>query len=549
MLVNQRGIFLKQIFSKMFERLNMNRIQDNIKRIDLSQAGSRPNRGTADQTFLLRASIDHAIFMKRPLYIVLYDYSQCFDALWLEDCLLSLWKLGVQDEILSLIRELNKECNIIVKTPVGKTDEFSIENIVQQGSVFGGTLCSASTGEASSAILCGGNQIGKSNIKVLVYVDDIVTTNTAIGDVCYSHDRIKWFSRVKRLSLSVGKCIVLCVNLKETDVIPRLYIDNTVLPVREVAPYLGDEFNSKGTNVDLVSERVKKGKSCIVNSMALCSDVTMGIHALDTMLLLYRSLFLQVILNNAQSWTNLTKTDQMSLQRVQLKYLKRMFHSPSSTSNPLTYLETGTIPIKFEIHIKQLTYLHHIITLEDNDPVKFTYHQQLQYIAPNWANEVRSLREKYNLSETDDEVALLSKEKWKQLVKDKVYTQALAELNLEAEGQKYGKSLLPYNDIATQEYITTLKPKYARKVFHIRTRTIDLRGVRRYTYGDNTSCRLCDSNEETVHHVVNECPQINRLSQVNTLTSQCNELEEMAKRCVQFATKVEEKKQLTELMP
>ena len=194
MLLNQRGIFLKQILSKLFERLNMNRIEDKVKKINLFQAGSRNNRSPADQTFLFRAGIDHAKYMNRPLYVVLYDYTQCFDSLWLEDCLLSLWKLGVQDETLSLIRELNKQCNIIVKTPVGQTEEFTVNDIVQQGSVCGGVLCSASTGEIASEIETGGVQIGTAIIKVLTYVDDILTTNTFVEDVYYSHNRVVWFS-------------------------------------------------------------------------------------------------------------------------------------------------------------------------------------------------------------------------------------------------------------------------------------------------------------------------------------------------------------------
>ena len=75
----------------------------------------------------------------------------------------------------------------------------------------------------------------------------------------------------------------------------------------------------------------------------MCSDVTMGIHGLETILMLYRGLFVQVILNNAQAWSNLTQTDLKALQTIQLKYIKRAFHAPSSTSNTLTYLETGIL--------------------------------------------------------------------------------------------------------------------------------------------------------------------------------------------------------------
>ena len=119
--------------------------------------------------------------------------------------------------------------------------------------------------------------------------------------------------------------------------------------------------------------------------MSLCTDVTLGFHGVETLLLLYGSLFVQVVLFNAQAWSNLTQTDLKALQTIQLKYLKRMLHAPSSTSNAITFLETGVLPMSYKIHVRQLTFLHHIVTLSDNDPVKFTYQQQLLYNAPKWA--------------------------------------------------------------------------------------------------------------------------------------------------------------------
>jgi hypothetical protein len=259
------------------------------------------------------------------------------------------------------------------------------------------------------------------------------------------------------------------------------------------------------------------------------------------MLLLHKSLFIQVVLNNAQSWSNMTKSNIHTLQTVQLKFLKRIFHAPSSTSNPLTFLETGALPIEYEIHVKQLMKLHHIVTLEDDeDPVKKQYEQQLLYPAPNWANEVGNLRKRYNLIRTDTEIAKLSKDTWKNEVTKKVSEKALADLNSEAKEQKKAQNLLPYPLLSRQNYMSDLSPKHARIIFHIRTGTIDLRSIRKYTYGNNTSCRLCLSEDETVEHVTNKCPKMGCTTQItNIYTTDCKELTEMAKRFAEFKKKVD----------
>ena len=85
--------------------------------------------------------------MNIPLFITLYDFKQCFDALWLEDCIISLWNLGLRDETLSTLFNMNKRAVIQVKTPFGLSDPFTQECIVKQGTVSGPPMCSTSTAE------------------------------------------------------------------------------------------------------------------------------------------------------------------------------------------------------------------------------------------------------------------------------------------------------------------------------------------------------------------------------------------------------------------
>ena len=541
-LVNHRGIFLKQILAKMFEKLNMNRIQDNLKLIDKFQAGNQSNRSPADQTFLLRAAVDHCKYTKKCLYIVLYDYKQCFDSLWLSDCLLSLWKLGVNSETLNNLRNLNETCNMVVKSPVGITKEAKVTSIVQQGSVSGGVLCSASTAEVTQENLGRGCQIGTTSVKALTFVDDIATTNTEVSDTYQSHDNIVWFSKRKRIPLNIPKCMGLCVNQKKTDIIPRLKIDEQIIKWTNVAVYLGDHFNASGNNRELVEDRVKKGKACIVTAMSLCSETTMGVYTIQTLMLLYKSLFLPVVLYNSQAWSNMTKHDISLLNTIQLKFLKRIFHVPPSTSNPITFLETGSLPIEQEINIRRLNFLHHVLSLDTNDPVKKVYEEQLKLSHEgNWANEMKNLRTRYNIVVEDGEVSRWSKEGWKKMVKSKVKEFTLNLLNAEMAEQKQGRQLPRYTQLTPQSYLTELQPSKARKIFHVRAGVLDLKTIRKYWYSDST-CRLCEQEDETVDHVVNICRSIPRSSTINNLyTNSVKQMELVAERCLLFAEMVKER--------
>ena len=68
--------------------------------------------------------------------IQIYDVKQCFDALWLEDCMLDLHSATPQsqhNDKLALIYKANEENNVAVKTPVGITDRINLPTIVMQG--------------------------------------------------------------------------------------------------------------------------------------------------------------------------------------------------------------------------------------------------------------------------------------------------------------------------------------------------------------------------------------------------------------------------------
>ena len=307
----------------------------------------------------------------------------------------------------------------------------------------------------------------------------------------------------------------------------------------EKAEYLGDTFNRLGNNWDLIESRVNKGQSCLVNAMSLCGDVTLGVYSIQTLLLLYRSMFIPVVLYNAQAWANIIEKQMEALRTIQLKFIKRIFHSPSSTPNALTFLETGILPIEKVINIKQLTFLYHILTLGDDDPVKINYVEQTKYkFECNWGNEVKQIRKLYEINNSDREVSSMSKEKWKELVKRKVTSYALNELNKKIEEVKHSGNLAPYNKLKPQPYIQTLLPSQARIIFQIRTRVIDLKGVRKYQY-ENTLCRLCGDMDENIHHVVNKCAMVTKTCYVNPFSNDENEMEEIAKRYMEFSTKVE----------
>ncbi len=167
------------------------------------------------------------------------------------------------------------------------------------------------------------------------------------------------------------------------------------------------------------------------------------------------------------------------------------------------------LPVEYLIHIRQLTFLHHIVFLNDLDPVleMFTQQQHLPF-EKNWSNQIFRLLNMYKICYSDIKTA--STETWKETVKDAVQKVAFNNLVQQAQNQSKTKHL-KYDKLALQSYLVQYNHKQASTIFKIRTRSTECKQNRKDAF-PNMLCRLCETDEETQAHVVN-CPSV---SQSNT---------------------------------
>ena len=94
-----------------------------------SNIGARKRKNIRNHIFILNGIINETLNnKKKAIDIVILDYKQCFDGMWLEDCLNDLYEAGVQNPNLALIYEANRKNKVAVKTPSGIS-----ESIVMQG--------------------------------------------------------------------------------------------------------------------------------------------------------------------------------------------------------------------------------------------------------------------------------------------------------------------------------------------------------------------------------------------------------------------------------
>jgi hypothetical protein len=339
----------------------------------------------------------------------------------------------------------------------------------------------------------------------------------------------------KRIPFNPTKCAILIVNKKAHESCPMLKIEEHTIEEVSKTKIVGDMVNNKGNRNSLVEERVKNCKSVIANMLATCSEVTCGMFYVKVMLLLYRTVFVQTMLNNSDVWSNLSITNIKALETVQLKCLKRIMRTAASTPNCFVYLELGVLPIKFEIYRRQLNYLHHILNLEENNPIFRLYQQQLMYpYEANWATKVEHLKNQFDLP-NNAQIAVLSKGQWKGIIKRAVKKKAHEILLEEAQSKKKLDGVQFPSDFKPLPYINCCSSKTAQTIFKIRGRSTNVLANR----GSHEVCRLCGGEEETQDHVLN-CSMIRggdrilSLSSIKDFDGEMMDVFEIAERFIKF---------------
>ena len=503
-LDNYRGIFIVPILSLLFEKLLKNRITPCLeKHMTQFQTGGVKGKGVVDNLFTLRAIIDHCKYIGKEVWLTFYDIEKCFDSLWLEDCIVSLFDNGVKNDLLNLVYKMNQSAEIVVRTPFGDTDSFQVANLVKQGTVMGPVLNNCSLDQVCKE----GNsyQYGTVEIKTLEFVDDMADANDDLFQAKRSNDIIVSIQEQKKLTFAVEKCKILKVGpIKDRDA--SIYINDKKVDIVDEFRYLGDEFTSKGDNSVLCKTRQKKATGNIIEIMSLCKEVNFGKRQISSMMLLYHSVFVPRLIYNSEVWSNLTKKDLSCLENAQLQYLRYALEVPKSTPVAAMFLELGILPVQFEIEKRQLLFLKRILDKEKGDPVYQVYDNMTKYqYENNWAKCVVTLRERYDLPLNDQNIKNMSKFQWKKFVNERIRSFAFDFLLIRCQMNSKTKHL-KYEKFVQASYLTCLSPQIARMIFRARLKMYDIKVNFKRMYKENTLCPFCRYSEETFEHIFH-CPE------------------------------------------
>ena len=181
------------------------------------------------------------------------------------------------------------------------------------------------------------------------FVDELADPNRDKQSALASNVVLQAIQHEKQLTFSAEKCELLKINSKDDTC---LKVNGRSMKQVDIACYLGDHFNRQGNNSDLCEERVTKAKDTIIELCSLCKGINTENKQIETMLLLYKPVFIPRLIYNCEAWSNLTPKDYLTLQASQLTYLRNVLEVSKATPIAAMYLELDILPVRYEIEMR-----------------------------------------------------------------------------------------------------------------------------------------------------------------------------------------------------
>ena len=410
-----------------------------------------------------------------------------------------------------MIKNLNATARITVDTPVGTSKEFSIEDIVKQGTVYAVDICAATMDHINKTGYGIKTMYGPDlEINALAFVDDVASG----GNVLTANNTVESCSVLEKkkkitMNTDAGKSAIMTVNGKKNN-------NSVTKKVKEGEFGEVDEYKHLGVWLDTsgsYSINIRKNMPKIVymtnNIKALANGHNMGSLATAARLKMVETTVIPAVLFGVEAFPSITKTEQQQLEMMQGKLLKDLMELPHSTPYEALLLEMGLPTMNARINYRKLMLYHNIRNSDEKRIVKKLVEEQKKMDREGtWWNGVEKIMEKYGLDDTTDEDL---KSTWKTKIKSRIAEVTGKELRTLC-GDKSKARTVTKGKYEIKSYLKESTVSQATRILKARLHMLNLPCNFRKEVADDT-CPLCGVDKIRTEHYYH-CQQTEKLRNI-----------------------------------
>ena len=383
---NYRGIFRVPILRSILDRLTYNDCYYTIdSNLTDGNVGARKDRSVRDNIFVLNAIINSVENGRNEaIQVQVMDATKCFDKLWLQACINSLYEAGIDHDSLNLLYIENKNAQVAVKINNKLSARISVKDVVMQGSVWGSIKCTTTMDTMNQVAMSDRtlqyNYKGDPSIPIgiLGMVDDTLGVTKCGKEAIRKNAFINSFMETQRLVLSKEKSSVLHYSGKNKCSVPcpTLHVHDETMEKKVSTKYLGNILSTRGGQADNIEDRRKRGWGKITTILGILSEVDMGVHKLEAGLMLRQAILISSLLYSAEAWSGVTDKQLSRLEVVDSSLLRRLTGGHVKCPVEFIHLETKTWKLRHHLTYLRLIYHHHILNREKGETIHKIYLKQ-----------------------------------------------------------------------------------------------------------------------------------------------------------------------------
>ena len=409
---NYRGVTLTSNLGKIFTGILNTRIdqfcEENSKLLD-TQFGFRKGRSTVDAIYILKCLIDSAINKNQRLYCAFIDLKRAFDSINRDAMWLKLYNSGIRGKTLRIIRSMYESVKACIKHRNSYSDFFNISIGLRQGEKLSPIMFSLFLEDVEQHLQneqTDGVTLLNLCVTLLLFADDMAIIGSSPEDLQTNLDSLESYCDRWGLEVNTEKSKIVVFRrggkIKQGE---KWSYKNKTLEIVNAFNYLGVVFKYTGSFVE--NSKCAYGKALKAMNVLLANVRKYELNP-RTCMQLFDAFVMPILSYSAAVWGF---NNNIDLERIHLKFCKRILGVRDNTSTVGVYGELGRYPLFIHRQVQIIKYWWKLNHTESNvlKQVYLNSVHECENGANNWASKVKILLQNYGLGYAWNRPELLDK--------------------------------------------------------------------------------------------------------------------------------------------